>query len=328
MIFEFINRARQIFFNDAVAGIGANNVQDAIQALVDNMSKKASSLEFKNTKDVTFNVTGDVSETIRSDIFTSKEEAADIVFCSSWYGGFDREAYKAFDGVGNTQWCCQETDDMNGEYIGYNFGEQINPVSVKVAYNNSNGANPSFKIQGCKDTVITENNVWVNLTEETVQTENGQHTKTFYISSDNKYAMYRVLFTAGKQSGAYGVDVYEIVITGEKTGEGQTVEAYVNCLDWTKVSGGSTETYDLSSYKEVLVMLDDGDGHAVTMNIPVVELEGGTNTYYSGAYFSQNNFVSGFVKMDDTKVYEYELYVNEFTPDLLSTMANIAVYAR
>lgn len=149
--------------------------------------------------------------------FASEEESLNNVFFSSWYGSYDRTGYKAFDGNTGTQWCCQPTENMNGEYIGYTFGELIYPSVVKITIKNSNESNPSFILQGSKDLIPDESNEWVDLTEEmSIVSSSDSNTVNLNLDGLESYAMYRLLFTAGKQSGGYGTDVYEIAINGYK----------------------------------------------------------------------------------------------------------------
>ena len=148
-------------------------------------------LTFEDTEEIIFNAT-DVSpdkQEISSDTFSTEAEAEDYVFFSSWYGSYGRYGWKAFDGDTSTQWCCQSTDNMNGEYIGYNFGKAIEPSSLKIVYKNSNQANPSFIIQGSNG-----DDAWDDLSEEVSQTVNGTYTETYDISSQNKYSMFRRFF--------------------------------------------------------------------------------------------------------------------------------------
>lgn len=161
---------------------------------------------------------------IKNDTFSTEANSAANVFSSSWYGSYDRKAYKAFDDNTTTQWCCKSTDDMNGEYIGYNFGKLIRPAELSINFKNSNGSNPSFKIQACADTVLSDDNVWIDVSEEVSYTTNGTYTEVFDLSGVGEYSMYRVLFTSGAQSSGLGTDVYEIVITGEYDVENTSID--------------------------------------------------------------------------------------------------------
>lgn len=154
---------------------------------------------------------------VTNNTFLTEEESVNNVFSSSWYGSFDRKAYKAFDNNTSTQWCCQPTTDMKGEYIGYNFGELINITSLSVVINNSNESNARYIVQGSKSTVFNNSAEWVNLTNEIdMSNVSGSTTNVHTIEGDASYAMYRLLFTAGEQTANRGTDIYEIKIDGYK----------------------------------------------------------------------------------------------------------------
>ena len=148
---------------------------------------------------------------VQSQIFRTADEAAAYVFSSSWFGSYARYDWKAFDGNNNTQWCCKQTNNMLGEYVGYDFQENIYPLTFEVYINNSNGSNPVFVFQGLKS-----NGEWVDLTEVTSLTTNGKVTVTKDIDTAISYRKYRLYFLSGIQSTSKGADVYEVRIKGFK----------------------------------------------------------------------------------------------------------------
>lgn len=148
---------------------------------------------------------------VQSQTFSSADAAAAYVFSSSWFGSYARYDWKAFDGNNSTQWCCKSTSDMNGEYVGYDFQENIYPLTFEVYINNSNGSNPVFVFQG-----LNSNDEWVDLTEVTSLTTNGKVTVTKDVDTAISYRKYRLYFLSGVQSTNAGVDVYEFKIRGFK----------------------------------------------------------------------------------------------------------------
>lgn len=155
--------------------------------------------------------------------FSSAEEADGYVFSNSIWGN-DRAPYMAFDGNASTFWSTESTDDQNGCFIGYNFHKLIENVTIQLTTSTDNVPDVKFKFQGCKDSEITEDSVWEDVTDEIgLDQYQSKTTLEYNIKSATPYCAYRLYIISGRQgSTTYGWAVYEMSIKGDKTLEVST----------------------------------------------------------------------------------------------------------
>lgn len=170
---------------------------------------------FEDSAEIAFEVTSisQVKKDVENETFLSEENAEGIVYASSSYSYYNHAPYKAFDGNGTTAWICDGTVDASGQYLIYNFSKDVYPSAISLFYKSQNSS-VSFIVQGCKDSALSDDNEWVNLSEEISFAQNGSSEINIQTSSDTPYKMFRVYITGGVVNVNVYTIIYEIKIRG------------------------------------------------------------------------------------------------------------------